>query len=280
MYLCYIDESGDSQPIKAANDDIQPLLVVAGIFISSEAVRALTADFIALKRRFYPAYFAQIVHPLDVLLKEMKGSDIRRDIRDNPVTSAKVMHHFRFLDEALRLLKAYDARLVARIWVKRLGVPLTDKSIYPITTQNLLERFEKYLEERNADGMVIADFRDPHRNSYVAHSVFTQKHKKNGDAYPRVRETPTFGISNNHACLQIADLLCSSILAPMAGRTFCHPDIKNAHTHANYDAIAQRYSKRVRALQYHCDVNGHRYWGITASENPHGNGKTILDFWK
>jgi len=281
MHICYIDESGDSQPIKTPNDNIQPLLVICGIFIDSAAVKGLTNDFIALKRRFYPAYFAKVQHALNVLLTEIKGSDIRTDIRDNATNSGKVAHHFRFLDAALALLKKHNARLVARVWIKQLGIPLVDNSIYTLTTQNIVTRFQKYLEQTNSNGIVVADFRDPNRNSYVSHSIFTQKYKQggNGDAYPCVNETATFGISNNHACLQIADLICSALLAPMAGRTLCHPGLSNVHTHPHYEAVRQRYARRLKALQFHCKVNGQMYWGISASANPY-NGKGIQDLLK
>lgn len=160
-----------------------------------------------------------------------------------------------------------------------MGVPLVDKSVYTKSTQNIGIRYQKYLEQNNADGMMIADFRDPNRNSYVAHCIFTQKHKlgNGGDVYPSINETPTFAISNNHACLQISDLICSALITPMAMRVFCTPGITSLHNHANYDAVLQRYRKRIKALQFHCQVKGQMYWGITASPNPH-NAKTIADF--
>ena len=277
MHICYVDESGDSQAVKSLKDDKQPMLIIAGIFVDAARISRLTDDFIRLKRKYYHMYFDNVPHALDVLLTEIKGSDIRTDIRKNPPHSRIVQHHFRFLDEVLELCRAQEVKLVSRIWVKEYGQPLPDKSIYTITAQNIAKRFQHFLIEKESRGMIIADFRDPARNRYVSHSIFTQKHKigNGGDAYPSIEETAVFGISNNHSCLQITDLLCSSILAPIAGRTVCQGIFDNAHTHPHYDAVVQRYTKRLKQLQYHCSEEGRRMWGISVKD-PHKHKTSIF----
>lgn len=277
MHFCYVDESGDSQAITGPTDDKQPMLVIAGLIVDAGKISQLTADFIALKRQFYPRIFSSAAHDLDVLIHEIKGSDIRTDIRNNPSSNKIVQHHFRFLDEIFALCKTHGVRVVGRVWVKAFGNAINDKSVYTITAQNIAARFEKLLSACGSRGMMIADFRDPKRNQYVAHSVFTQKHKSGngGDAYPSIEETTTFGMSNNHACLQIADLLCSAIIAPIAGRAILAGIVQNSHTHSNYNAIKARYSKRLKALQYHCQYGTTKYWGITVRD-PHGNKTSIF----
>lgn len=265
MHYCYIDESGNSEIIISKTHNAQPVLAMVGLFIAANNVTKLTNDFIALKRKYYPQLFSAMKHDLEALLLEIKGSDIRTDIRKNQFNSRIVKHHFRFLDDVFALLVANDVKLVSRIWVKGIGKSLDDKSVYSITTQQFCVRFQKYLESLNSTGIMIADFRDPNRNSYVAHSVFTRKFKQTGDAFPLIREIPTFGISNNHAALQICDLLCSTIITPIAALKFCSGIIVNPHTHTNYDWIKNRYSKRLKSLQWHCKVNGQMYWGITAN---------------
>lgn len=267
MYYFYIDESGNSDTIINPTDNIQPLLAICGLIISAEYIKDFTKDFITCKRTFFPGKFNAIKHDLDALQIEIKGSDIRTEIRKNQQTSKIVQHHFKFLDAIFALLKKYEIKIVARIWVKGFGVPLKDKSVYTLTTQELCRRFQEHLTQLGCVGSIIADFRDPHRNSYVSHSIFTKKYKQNGDAYPSIFELPSFGISNNHACLQVADILCSTIISPMAGLKFCSK-ISNAHTHANYKWIATRYSRRLKALQFNFKVKDKIHWGITAS-NPH-----------
>ncbi|HGM5587125.1 TPA: DUF3800 domain-containing protein [Pseudomonas putida] len=277
MHICYIDESGDSQPIQNDVDNQQPMLIVAGLFVDAQRISRITDEFICLKRQFYPKLFKNERHALNVLLREIKGSELRSDIRRKPANHPIVEHHFKFIDGVLAICKAHDIKLVARVWVKQYGQALVDQSIYTITAQHIAKRFQHFLIDRESRGMIIADFRDPARNSYVAHSIFTQKHKlgRGGDAYPSIEEAAVFGISDNHACLQIADLICSTILYPMAGRTVCDGPFDNVHTHRNYDAIVQRYSRRIKALQYHCSENGQRRWGVTV-QDPHGGRTSIF----
>ena len=278
MHICYIDESGDSQAINSASASVQPCLVIAGLFVDAASIRSLTNEFIQLKIRFYPGKFKHINHDLDILLTEIKGSDIRTDIRSNALTSPKIQHHMKFMDEIFRICKKYNVKIVSRVWVKAFGKPIVDKSVYTITTQNIAQRFDIFLTQNQSHGMIVADFRDPNRNSYVAHSIFTQKHKANFDQFPSIYEVPTFGVSNNHACLQIADLLCSAVISPIACLTLCTPQVSNVHTHPNYQWIKERFKKRLRNLQFHCKHNGINYWGITV-DNPH-NMKTAIDMFK
>lgn len=268
MYYCYIDESGNSEVITLPNQNVQPLLVLGALIIDANHIQPLTKEFISLKRKFFPNKFKDIKHDLDALQEEIKGSDIRSDIRKNTLQSKIVDHHFKFLDAVFVLVRKYDARLISRIWVKGFGAQLLDKSIYTKSTQEFCRRFQEHLNQENCVGTIIADFRDPHRNSYTSHSVFTQKYKQTGDQYPSVFELPTFAISNNHACLQIVDLFCSAIIAPIAGIKFCGNVINNPHTHKNYQWIKSRYSKRLKSLQFNCYIDGKIYWGITAN-NPH-----------
>lgn len=279
LHFCYIDESGDSQVINVGTAAVQPFLIIGGLIVEAGIIAALTQDFIALKQQYYPGKFQGVTHALDVLLTEVKGSDIRTDIRKNVLTSNVVQHHFHFLDAVLKLCKDHNLKLVARCWVKKFGQAINDKSIYSITAQNIAQRFQVFLDVNNSNGMLIADFRDPARNSYVAHSVFTQKHKAGtgGDQYPRIYETATYGISDNHACLQIADLLISAILYPMAGNKIGAGVFNNVHTHAHYAAVSARYRNRIKKLQYNCKFNGMNYWGITVADPHNGRtGQTLL----
>lgn len=253
------------------------MLIVAGLFVDAAKISKLTNSFITIKRKYYPNLFANANHDLDALTLEIKGSDVRTNIRKNALSSKIVQHRFRFLDDVFALCKKYSVKIVGRIWIKEFGKTIDDKSIYTMTVQNIALRFEKFLIENKSRGLMIADFRDPQRNQYVSHSVFTQKHKssRGGDAYPSIEETTTFGMSNNHACLQITDLLCSTIIAPIAGRAILTNVINNAHTHPHYDAIKDRYSKRLQAMQFHCKYNDVMYWGITVKD-PHKGKKSIF----
>lgn len=279
MRFCFIDEAGDSQAIQNANHNVQPLLVISGLFVDGAQIRNLTHDFISLKRRFFPGKFSTVSHNLDILIKEIKGDELRKIIRDNDFNSTKVQTVLRFLDELFVLLWKYEIKLVARVWVKAFGVVLNDKSIYTLTTQHLCIKYQGYLDEADAEGMVIADYRDPARNSYVAHSIFTQKYKNSGDKFPNVIEIPTFSISNNHAILQMADVLSTTLLFPIAAQVYCKGFINTSFVNANYDKLRTRYKKRLRKLQYHLrDSSGKIHWGVTVKDQM--GGKSGVDLFQ
>lgn len=46
MRFCFIDEAGDSQPINSPTQNIQPLLVISGLFIDGSKIPLLTKEFI------------------------------------------------------------------------------------------------------------------------------------------------------------------------------------------------------------------------------------------
>ncbi|WP_413772186.1 MULTISPECIES: DUF3800 domain-containing protein [Marinobacter] len=145
------------------------------------------------------------------------------------------------------------------------------KKVYSASIQKICEAFQSFLEEREGNGIVIADSRTPAQNQNVSQSVFTQKFKVNGDRYDRVLEMPLFGHSENHAGLQMVDWISSSLLFPIATKTYCDGYIQSIHLHQKDALIKSRYSDRLRNLQYRYQVeknNGvFRYsGGITVND--------------
>jgi hypothetical protein len=53
MYICYVDESGGFEAPNQA-PGATPLMTFAGLIIRTEELAAVTADFLGVKRRFYP----------------------------------------------------------------------------------------------------------------------------------------------------------------------------------------------------------------------------------
>jgi hypothetical protein len=252
MHFCFMDESGDSSTLTAFDDAKQAALIVAGLFVDARLLPALTADFIALKKQFFPEMFkAPTKNAFDALLVEIKGSDhITAVVRKKGANSRGGLRALLFLDGVLDLCIRHQTKLVGRAWVKELNVPMHDKSVYTITAQTIAERFQEYLHTANSDGMIVADHRDPKRNSYVAHSVFTQMHKKSGSKYPRLQETVVFGISDNHAGLQITDLLTSAALLPLVSTSYLMGRFRNAHTHPSMHIVAKRVTRKIKNLEF------------------------------
>ena len=264
MYFCYMDESGCTGALPSATSAIQPALVIAGIIVEESRLNALTFDFLNLKQRFFPNKLPPSAEFLDWVPAEVKGNEIRKRARS--ASHRERSHAYQFLDSLLNLAESHHIRINGRIWVKGIGQPFIGTSVYTVSVQHICRYFDHFLSTANTGGLVIADSRDPALNANVAHSVFTMKFKAAGDAFPRLLEMPTFGHSQNHVGIQIADLLCSAFLFPMATCTFCLGHVTSPHVHASHIGLRKKFGPRLRSLQYLYYEAGKNRGGITASD--------------
>ena len=268
MYFCYIDEAGDTSAIKNRVDTSQPVLAICALFVPAASLHALTRDFLALKRRFYPGLTGVTRHDLDDMRAEVKGASLRRAIRTGGRNARR--HAFGFLDGAVDILITAEAQLVAQVWIKPIGGAFKGIPVYAVSVQRCCAHFQSFLESRSAAGVVIADSRNHHSNVPVSHSVFTRLHQQKhpGNLYPRLLEAPVFGHSDNHACLQLADFVCSALLFPMAAQTFCtgHYDA-NPHVHVDDARIGARYREAIKSLAYrYRSADGRHRGGVTVAD--------------
>ncbi|MEQ1527176.1 MAG: DUF3800 domain-containing protein [Gallionella sp.] len=254
MYLCYIDEAGCPGALPSATSDIQPILVLTGLFLPQCNLIAITRDFLTLKAQFNPDVASKLKHELDIARYEIKGSDLRRDIRKGNRNLRRQV--FGFLDKTLGLLEKYDVKLAAKIYIKKPNGGFDGKAVYASAVQSLCAEFQTYLAVKNSSGIVIADSRTPGLNSIVSHSVFTQKFRAAGDPYSHILEMPVFGHSENHVAIQMADFLSSTLLFSMASHIYCTGHISSVHVHTNDQKIAERYAERLRNI-------AHRYWDVS-----------------
>lgn len=276
MKIFYLDEAGDLQslPLHPTRDIDQPVFVLGGIFAEYTRLDSLTNDFLLLKKQFFPGLGYRSASHLDAVLPEIKGADLRRTIlRGNRNSRRQV---FGFLDHVFELLEANDALIVARVWIKPLGHAFRSTSVYTASVQRLYEVYDHYLTTAQDYGLCLLDSRTKGLNVPVAHSIFTQKFKT-APKYPRIVELPGFVHSDNHVGIQIADLLCSAILAPIAGATYCAGHVHNVHADPGYLQIKVRYGQRLKALQYrYPDATGRWRGGVTVSDGIAGRNSAMM----
>ena len=264
--------------LPSATSQIQPVFVLTALFFPESNIRQLTKDYVALKVKYYPAAFSHLTHDLEALRVELKGSELKKDLRKHHTDPARKTAE-RFLDDVLSLVKQHEGRLISRIWIKGVGKPFNGRSIYALTTQKFSMLFQRYLNETNRNGLIIADFREPKANSIISHAIFSQKFKRGrkGDVYPNILESPLFGISDNHAGLQISDIITSAIICPMATHVYCTGHVTSSHVNPNNKYIHQRYRKRIRALEYKLFLKNKKMRGISVHD-AHAN-RGINEFW-
>jgi hypothetical protein len=239
-------------------------MVILGLIIDAVSVPALTRDFLALKRRHFPGrYLAG--HALDHIKVEIKGSEVLKMTRSESRNARRQADRLRV--ELLDLVKAHGCQIVGRVWIKESAKAMNPAASYCYAVQDVAQHFSQCLESYGSVGVVIADGRQHHTNLVVAHSIFTQKWRTGGDPYPALREVPLFAASDNHAGLQIADLLAATLVFPMATSAYCPARSGNVHSSARYGDIRASFGDRVRELQFrYRDETGRWRGGLVVSD--------------
>jgi len=265
MWFCYLDEAGCTGVLPSTTSKIQPVFIVAGLAIEQCRIASLTTDFVKIKERFYPHVSSTALKNLDRILLEVKGADIRRDIRQGGHRRSR--HAQGFLLQTIRLLEEYHAHIFGRVWVKGVGLPFDGTAVYGSSVQAICHYFQSFLEAHDSKGMIIADSRTKPQNALVSHSIFTRKYRAQGDEYERILEMPVFGHSDNHAGIQIADLLCSALLFPIAAYTYCLGTITSPHVDPCFKILKQLFGSRLQRLQYRYRTTSKKWaGGITVSD--------------
>ena len=265
MKICYIDESGCSGSLPHATSDIQPVLIISGLFIDYGNLHDITKDLLNLKRDMLSGRAPDRRHYLNNILSEIKGSELRKNACADGHDLRR--HTLGFMDKSIKICESVDARVVGRVWIKKIGEPINGRSIYTSSIQAIASNFQDYLAGQNDFGIIIADSRVKNLNNQVAHSIFTKKFKGGRDDYDRIVELPTFGHSENHAGLQLIDTICSGILTPMAVQGFCVGHVRSVHVRPGYSHIQRLFSSRIETLQHSFkEASGRRQLGLVVSD--------------
>ena len=269
LHFCYLDESG--------MDPASSVLVVAGFIAPAGGVARMTREFIAAKRKFFPEKFQNPAKPDDIR-KEIKGRpDLVKMLREGD--SDQKRRAGGFLVSLLCLLnRRLGARLVGRVHIK--GPKFDMHASYEFSMRVVAENFQHFLENRQAQGIIVCDSRrrSPHKcqkcgvnvvlsdkmsarpNVSVSHAFFVEKFARECDSYPRIPESPTFVDSQNHAGIQIADLLCSAVIAPLATAIYCP---NSSQTDKWPLALRERYGEQMELMLFpYRDEYGFRRRGL------------------
>ena len=172
LWACYVDEAGCTGVLPHSRSVIQPAFILVGIIIEIDSLPRVTADFISLKKRFNPKINKFSRFALNAILYEIKGADLRRDIR-GPKRRAR-SNAIGFLDGIFTLLESFTIKVIGRILIKDIGTPINGQSVYTSSVQAICTSFHRFLEDVDGKGIVIADGRHAHQNSQVDHSIFTK----------------------------------------------------------------------------------------------------------
>ncbi|NEE49914.1 DUF3800 domain-containing protein, partial [Streptomyces sp. SID8455] len=215
MHLCYIDEAGNGQTLDPMRPDAPPVLVVGGFTVPRAQVKSLTWAFLDVKKHYRPQ-LRKADQLSEVIQHEIKGSDVRKNLRaGNHGWQRAAME---LVASLLGMLESHEARILARVWIKEEGLAFDESGVYPASVAALNETFQAQLAHEHSRGMMVLDSRTKVKNAPNVHCVTTRKYRTGGDSLRGVIESPVFGHSDTHTLLQLADLVVSSLLFPIA----CH----------------------------------------------------------
>jgi len=266
MKICYVDEAGCTGALPTTTSNIQPTLTLIAVMLDYGQLHRLTGDWLSLKQQLFPSLAPVQTTHMGWILPEIKGSEVRKDACSTSRNEKR--HALRVLEKTLDLVEAAQVRLAGRVWVKGIGMPLNGVSVYTFSVQSIYAAFQNYLAATDDIGVVILDGRLKHLNTPVAHSIFTQKFKGTGDSFDRIVELPAFSHSDNHAGLQIADMLCSGVITPMAISTYCQGLVNSVHVRPGYAEIKSMFAGRIRTLQHrYREASGRWRGGFVVSDN-------------
>jgi hypothetical protein len=243
-FTCFIDEAGCPGRLSSRTAEIQPFLVIAGVCLRSADDTTFTRQFTALKHKYVlsrdPLGAAAVT-----LTHEIKGCELRAQMRKEPQGTGPA--HV-LLNDLLRLLKQFDAHLFAHIAPKPPGEKFDGRSIYAAAMEYLARDFHRLLELQCADGLIVADFREPQLNALMTRPIAQAKYLSR-DELPHLIGVPSFGHSESHAGLQVADLLASALLFPAVSTRHARSLPEHPHLHPHDAQIAHRFRQRLLALQ-------------------------------
>lgn len=260
MQLCYVDESGTAETLVKTDSQQQPVIVVAGVSLPEQDLTAITHEWIELKTRFYPSVSKHGHGWLDAILHDLKGAKIRKGFRPQ-ASSRQKKQAIGLIDGVLKLLERHEGRIIGRVWVKQLDATNKDMSIHGASLQFICSAFNDGLP-RGERGMVVVDSQTYQHNHRLAHSVFTQRFGRE-PKHSGLVDMPVFGHSDNHAGLQLADFICSAVLAPVACAVYAGSyESWNTHCDSCYLDIRERFGQRLRTLTFRCK---HPQWGKPCS---------------
>ena len=279
MYVCYVDESGDSGTLQISDINSNPFFVITGLIIEHTRLVPLTHNFLKIKTRFFPNHLMSAAMTLDKIQIEIKGNELRKALRGEDRRRFK--QAIGYIDACINLLQANEVKLFGKILIKASGLANNDAAFYGGSIMHICRHFNSFLELKDELGFIVADSRKSSQNRRTTHTIFTQRHQARGNSYPRIVEMPVYGHSNNFSMLQIADIVCSAVIFPMLIDTFGdHMEGSgNVHLSEKYGFVRNRYKAIIREMQFmYPDSQGFMRGGLLVADRTILQRKTGLLF--
>jgi len=205
----YIDESGDTIPLSQKG---KKHLVLTGCIVDETDVRGIDEQLRAIKKKYY--------QKPDI---EIKSNFLRYANPDLPHSSPiKLMSRAKYDEleaEVAEYLKQIPIELISIVIAKEdYWQQYPSQNPYKVAYMFLLERFQKYLAEKDALGICIIDPREGQVEKHYFGDEINELHesmrhsgREDGRLWsqcPNIIEKLLFSQSDKTAGIQLADLYC------------------------------------------------------------------------
>lgn len=88
---------------------------------------------------------------------------------------------------------------------------------------------------------------------------------------------PVFGHSDNHAAIQITDIISSALLFPITSYAYCTGHIQSVHVDHRFHVLQERYAKRLKEISFNYSDGLCQKGGITVFDALEKRG--VTDFF-
>lgn len=250
MWICFVDESGDPGvlPRSPAKGDPSALLVLMAVAARAEDLRPITRRLLELKSQWphVRGYSSRVLDRIDC---DLKGSSLRAGWQTRAPAATQQLAAT-VTDGAVSLLEEFRTPIFGKVFVKHPGGTFDGQRLYNMGLAHICEAFQALLDRVDDHGIVVVDSRNEGKNRATSHSIFTRKFAAADDSFSRLLDVPTYADSKNHAGLQLADWVASSLIAPMALDTYCQDSTPCPEWDAGYERLTTLYRDRLRKLQF------------------------------
>lgn len=251
MRICYVDESGDAEPLRSNLPESPPVFALVGMTVPRAHLKSLAWDYLQLKKEYNPTLSGGSFSEL--IAAEVKGAKLRKDLRKDRGSRNVRRRALRYLDATFDLLESHGCRLVGTIVVKAAddGRDSSESAVYGSGIAAIATSFQAGLASAGEDGLMILDARTKYKNTPVTLGITTRRYRSGGDLFANFVESPTFGHSDAHVHLQIVDIVASAVVFPVACTVYCDGYATwNVHPHERYAEIRERFGRRLQDLEY------------------------------
>jgi len=237
--VLYVDESGGAVrhdvPLKNGQT---PIFTLSGLVFPLEEWRNIDRDHLTLKKKFF-------AHELSKTRKRPEHYEVKGNTLASP-RNKNSRHRHVYIKELCDMVSRFEGKLFCVTTIKDPYQPTSATSIYTMSFQYMVERFNIYLSEHPVfnKGIIIADRTIGFDWKVASSHMSFIFGSETGRQLTNIYEAPLFADSRLTAGLQIVDNL-SSIIFANHYKYHCH-EVEGGHS---YEHMVQHWEK-IRSLEF------------------------------